>query len=155
MEGVTGENIFLLKTAALYHDGGFVEKYMENEEIGARMAREVLPRFGYSEEQIKTVEKLIMATRVPQQPRDHLEKIICDADLDYLGRDDFHLIADRLRKEFLAHGVVQSDREWDELQVKFLTTHRYFTESAKKQRQPGKLKHLDEVKKRLEENAYA
>ena len=153
-ENVRGEELFLLKTAALYHDAGFVKEYFNNEPVGASMAREILPKYGYSEEQIVVIERLILATKVPQQPADTLEEIICDADLDYLGRDDFDEIADELRKEFIAHKVVADDKAWDELQIKFLSSHQYFTGFSKDNRQEVKLKHLSRVKERLRKDNY-
>jgi hypothetical protein len=84
-----------------------------------------------------------------------LEEIICDADLDYLGRDDFHEIADTLRRELREAGKISSDRAWDEMQVKFLTMHKYFTKSAIQLRQAKKEKHVEEIKQRLDENNYA
>ncbi len=154
MEGVLDEDIFVLKSAATYHDAGFVEQYDENEPVGARMATEILPKYGYTEEQVKVVHKLIYATIIPHNPKSHLEEIICDADLDYLGRDDFHEISDTLRRELRDHGKINSDRVWDEIQVKFLTMHKYFTKSSIKLRQHKKMLHLEEIKKRLEENNY-
>ena len=113
------------------------------------MAAEVLQKFGYTDEQIKTIQELILATAIPQQPKNKLQEIICDADLDYLGRDDFHTIADLLKKELLERGKITSDRQWDEIQVSFLTAHKYHTQSAIKLRQAKKLKHLEEIKERL------
>ena len=154
MEGVLDEDIFVLKSAATYHDAGFVEKYDSNEVVGASMAAEILPKYGYTDQQIKQVWALIYATIIPHKPNNHLEEIICDADLDYLGRDDFHKISDTLRRELRDHGKINSDRLWDEIQVKFLTQHKYFTKSAKKLREKKKQKHLDEIKKRLQDNKY-
>lgn len=150
MEGIEGDDIFLLKTAALYHDAGFVHQYANNEDIGAALAREVLPRFGYTEDQLETICKLIQATKVPQKPNNHLEQIICDADLDYLGGDEFHFIADKLKRELMERDIVQSDKQWDELQIKFLTAHTYFTKTAIKLRQANKLKRVQEIRDRLE-----
>jgi class 3 adenylate cyclase/ligand-binding sensor domain-containing protein/predicted metal-dependent HD superfamily phosphohydrolase len=154
MEGVLDEDIFVLKSAATYHDAGFVEQYDKNEHIGARMAEEILPLYGYTETQVNTVKELIYATIIPHDPKDRLQQIICDADLDYLGRDDFHLIADNLRRELRDHGKINSDRMWDEIQVKFLTAHKYFTKSAIKLRQAKKERHIEEIKERLAENNY-
>ena len=154
LEGVKGEDLFLLQTAATYHDAGFVEQYDNNEPVGARMAEEILPKYGYSDEQIKKIAELIHATKIPHAPENHLEEIICDADLDYLGRDDFHEIADRLRIELREHGKINSDRLWDEIQVKFLSNHKYFTQSAIKTRQSKKEKHIKEIKTRLKEDKY-
>ncbi len=154
MEGITDEDLFLLKSAASYHDAGFVEKYDQNEEIGMRMARETLPKYGYTKSQIDVIDGLIKATEIPQSPKTLLEEIMCDADLDYLGRDDFHQIADLLRKELREHGKINSDRLWDEIQVKFLTQHTYFTKSAIKMRQKKKMKHLEEIKQKLKTFDY-
>lgn len=149
MEGIEGDDIFLLKTAALYHDAGFVHQYENNEYFGANLAKEVLPRFGYTTEQIEKVGRLIRATKVPQKPKTHLQRIICDADLDYLGGDAFHEIANNLKRELKERGIVDSDKQWDELQVKFLESHTYFTNTAIKFRRANKLARLEEVKARL------
>jgi len=153
-EDVTDEGLFLLKSAASYHDAGFVEQYDKNEPIGARMAEEILPKYGYTEQHIAIIKELIYVTQIPHKPTNKLEEIICDADLDYLGRDDFHQIADRLRLELREHGKIDSDRKWDELQVNFLTNHRYFTKTAIETRRPKKLKNLEVIKERLLRNEY-
>jgi predicted metal-dependent HD superfamily phosphohydrolase len=155
MEGVTDEGLFLLKSAATYHDAGFVEQYEKNESIGARLAEEILPKYGYTEQHINTIKELIFVTEIPHKPKNKLEEIICDADLDYLGRDDFHEIADRLRRELREFGKISSDRKWDEIQVQFLTAHRYFTATAIKTRKDKKLKNLEEIKSKLERDEYA
>lgn len=153
-ENVTDEGLFLLKTAATYHDAGFVEQYEKNEPIGVRLAAEILPKYGYTEEHIEKVKQLIYVTAIPHKPKNNLEEIICDADLDYLGRDDFHIIAERLRRELREHGKIDSDRKWDEIQVMFLSQHQYFTKTAISLRQAKKMKNLEEIKERLEVNNY-
>ena len=153
-EDVTDEGLFLLKSAASYHDAGFVEQYDKNEPIGARMAEEILPKYGYTDQHITIIKELIYVTQIPHKPTNKLEEIMCDADLDYLGRDDFHEIADRLRRELREHGKIDSDRKWDELQVNFLSNHRYFTKTAIETRRPKKLQNLEEIKQRLERNEY-
>ncbi|WP_417264885.1 adenylate/guanylate cyclase domain-containing protein [Brumimicrobium sp.] len=153
-EGITDEDLFLLKSAASYHDAGFVEQYEKNEPIGARMAAEILPKFGYTEAHIERIKELIYVTSVPHKPKNNLEEIICDADLDYLGRDDFHEIADRLRMELREHGKIDSDRMWDEMQVKFLSQHRYFTKTSIDTRLAKKLQNLEEIKEKLKTYDY-
>lgn len=155
LEGVTDEGLFLLKTAAILHDAGFIEQYDHNESIGARMATEILPKYGYTEQHIKTIVELIHVTEIPHRPINKLQEIICDADLDYLGRDDFEEIADKLRLELREMGKINSDRLWDEIQVKFLRQHQYFTRTAIESRQAKKEANIELVLKRLEENNYA
>lgn len=144
-EGVSEEDLMLLKTAGLYHDLGFVERYEDNEPIAATIAGDVLPTFGYTKAQVETIKGLILATRVPQKPKTHLEKIICDADLDYLGRNDFHEISKSLMKEWFAYGLVNSHEEFNKRQISFFKKHSYFTETAKRKRETLKSKHLSEI----------
>src|SRR5450756_974498 len=62
LEHVNRDNLLLLRTAAFFHDIGFVEQPQNHEKISARIAEEILPQFGYLPEQIKTIQSLIMAT---------------------------------------------------------------------------------------------
>ena len=155
MEGVINEDALLLKAAALLHDVGFVEKYERNEHIGAKMAQEWLPKYNFNDDQIKKVCAFILVTNVETEPQNLLEKIIRDADLDYLGRSDFMDISENLKKELMIKGKVKTDKEWDEIQIEFLDKHRYYTESARALRREQKEKHLELVKQRYKENAYA
>ncbi len=154
LEGVTDEGLFLLKTAAILHDAGFIERYEHNEPIGARMATEILPKYGYTEQHIKTIVELIHVTEIPHRPINKLQEIICDADLDYLGRDDFEKIADYLRQELREMNKIDSDRAWDKQQVKFLNQQKYFTKTAIETRQKKKEENLLLVLKRLERDEY-
>lgn len=154
MEGIEGEDVFLIKTAALFHDAGFTKEYAKNEPIGIQLSKEILPQFGYSDKQIEAIEGMILATQVPQNPKNHLEQILCDADLDYLGREDFYPISETLKKELYAFGKLSDDKTWDELQIKFLEAHQYFTATSKQLRQPHKLMRIQEIKQRLVENKY-
>ena len=71
-----------------------------------------------------------MATKIPQRPKTDLEKIICDADLNYLGRTDFFSIGEKLYQEMLAFGNIKNREEWDKIQVVFMQKHHYFTPTA-------------------------
>lgn len=149
-EGVKGEELYLLKTAALYHDAGFIDSYESNEPIGARLAKEMLPSFGYTQPQIEQVIELIEATKIPQNPQNHLEEIMCDADLDYLGRGDFYPIAETLRQELIKFGKIGTDEKtWVEMNIGFLGMHKYFTQSARQRREPFKQERIAELKKKL------
>jgi len=154
LEGVTDEGLFLLKTAAILHDAGFVKQYENNESVGAEMAAEWLPKYGYTEQHIKTIVELIHVTEIPHRPINKLQEIICDADLDYLGRDDFDEISDRLRRELRGMKKIDSDRKWDEIQIKFLKSHKFFTRTSINSRRKKKMENLKSVIARYEENKY-
>lgn len=130
-ESITGEDLTIVKTAALLHDAGFLNSYTDHEEASCEIAKHVLPGLGYSEEQIKTICGCIMATKLPQRPATKLEEIVCDADLHYIGTDNYPLVAEKLYREFKAHNVVNNIPEWDAKQIRFLTAHAFFTAAAK------------------------
>ena len=144
-ENISPEDTCLVVTAALFHDIGFVEQYFNNEPIGARYAREALPEFGYKPIQIQIITQLILATQIPQKPTTHLQKILCDADLDYLGREDFYKVARSLKKEWEFYKIIKTNEEWHTKQIAFLQRHHYFTYTAKKLRQARKEKHLKQL----------
>jgi uncharacterized protein len=142
-EGLTDPHeLFLLRVAALYHDTGFLHQYTHHEEASCRVFLADAEWLDLSEEDKNDVLHLIMATQLPQQPSTLSERIICDADLDYLGRDDFAPNGDTLRREFLAYRIVASDLEWHERQLSFLKAHHYHTASSRKLREPMKQRNL-------------
>ena len=145
-EKISEKQTVLLRAAVMLHDFGFVSGYANHEELGCDLAVGILPQFGYTEEDAKTICGLIMATKVPQAPNDHLQQIICDADLDYLGREDFYPIGNRLFREFASRGIVKDEDDWNCLQIRFLSNHRYFTETNLRDREEIKLGHLQQLK---------
>lgn len=146
-EGVKGNDLKLLLTAALFHDTGFLNGLSDHEKQSCNIAKEYLPLYDYSPEQVKVICGMIMATKIPQTPKNHLEQIICDADLDYLGRDDFYSIGNKLFAELSMYGMINTIDEWNQLQVRFLESHHYFTETSIKLRKAAKEKHLKKIKK--------
>ncbi len=155
MEKVNGEDLTLLLTAVLFHDSGFLWQQYKHEEVSCEIASEYLPAYGYNPEQIKKICGMIMATRIPQTPHNKLEQIICDADLDYLGRDDFFRIGNGLYEELCMYGIIDNDEDWNKLQVKFLKKHTYFTESARKLRKEKKEEYLAMIKANLKKKKKA
>jgi uncharacterized protein len=131
-------DLFLLKIAALYHDTGFLHTYASHELKSCEIFLADADAFNISTDEKTVICNLIMATQIPQAPVTLLEKVICDADLDYLGRDDFFSIGDDLRKEFLRFKIVADNEQWETLQMNFLQNHKYHTVSSKKLREPAK-----------------
>ncbi|MDP9080404.1 MAG: HD domain-containing protein [Bacteroidota bacterium] len=145
-EGITGDDLTLLLTAAHYHDAGFLVKAAGHEEESCRIARNTLPNFGYNNDQIDRICGMIMATHLPQSPKNHLEEILADADLDNLGRDDFFDVSHKLFLEGSYFGEVAGEREWDLQQIDFIEHHQYFTKTAINLRQAKKDANLGRIK---------
>lgn len=144
-EGCSDEEILLLKTAGLFHDAGHTVEYDNHEYHGTQLAREILPEYNYTPEQIDRICEIIMATKLPPQPKDLLEEIICDADLDYLGRSDFIPVSNTLYDELKAQNKIGSLNDWNKLQVKFISGHQYFTNTARSLREVNKQKQIERI----------
>ncbi|HDR68450.1 MAG TPA: HD domain-containing protein, partial [Bacteroidaceae bacterium] len=150
-EGLDDEEILLLKTAALFHDAGHTIEYDNHEYHGTVLAREFLPSYGYTPGQIEKICEIIMATQLPPKPRNIYQKIICDADLDYLGRSDMIPVSNTLFRELKEQDKIGSFNDWNRLQVKFITGHQYFTDTAQALREVNKQKQIERIKKLITE----
>jgi uncharacterized protein len=140
--GISEEELRLLGVAAAFHDVGFTEEYANHEIIGARLAAQVLPNYGFSEREIEQIMGMIIATRLPQSPRNLLEEILADADLDVLGRADFIPRNEMLRQEWANYGQETPLEQWYEGQLAFLKSHNYFTPAARMLRNDMKKKNI-------------
>ena len=147
--GITGREAELLEIAAVGHDLGFIEGRKDHEKKGAKIVSALMSDYGYSKEDRSIVSNLIMSTTYPQNPSNFLEEILCDADLDYLGREDFDDISASLKEEWLHFNVIEPiEGEFDRIQIKFLKNHTFHTGFAKSKRSPAKLIHLEHLRSR-------
>jgi len=150
-EGCTDEEILLLKTAGLFHDAGHTIAYDNHEFYGTELAKEMLPKFNYSPEQIEKICSIIMATKLPPRPTTILENIICDSDLDYLGRSDFIPVSNTLYEELKAQNKMGSLNDWNKIQVKFISGHQYFTATARSLREVNKQLQIERIQSLITE----
>lgn len=145
-EGLSDEEVLLLKTAGLFHDVGHVIAYDNHEYHGTVIAREYLPEYGYTEEQINIICETIMATKLPPKPQGILQEIICDSDLDYLGRSDMIPVSNTLYKELKEQNKIGTLNDWNKLQIKFISNHQYFTKTARRLREVNKQLQIERLK---------
>jgi len=146
MEHLPADELLLLKTACLFHDSGMLVTYRGHEEASIQICREVLPSYDYNDEDTDIICRMILTTKLPQCASAHLDKLLCDADLDYLGRPDFFMIAHRLKYEWDILNIHPTTlQEWYSIQRDFLVAHRYFTISAIKLRKSFKLENLKQI----------
>ena len=153
LEGVTERELEILKIAALFHDTGFLMVRSGHEQASVDFFQAIGGLSALTHEDCDTITGCIRATHMPQNPLNHLEQILCDADLDYLGREDFGLIGENLFLEMSACGEMSDRFTWDNLQVKFLEGHLYHTVSNQKRRNDKKEENLTEVRQRVEQKS--
>ena len=142
-EAIDTEEKKTVLIAALYHDSGYLYQSEGHEAVSCKIAREVLPNYKYNDADIDKICRIIMATRLPQNPHSKPEEIICDADLDYLGRADFFEIGHGLYLEMLDAGKVTNEDEWNRLQINFMQQHHYFTRTSQQLRNAKKQENLN------------
>ncbi len=151
LESVTDpRSLLLLKVAALFHDTGFLKTVKGHEEASCNFLEDGLKSFDFSPAEVDQMKGIIMATEIPQSPKNLLEQIICDADLDYLGRPDYAEVSEYLRRELFALGTLETVHDWMNLQLNFLSSHTYFTQSSIRDRNPLKQKNLERLKQLIQ-----
>ena len=145
-EELDDHQLLMLKTAALFHDTGHIISYANHEERSVDIARETLPAYHYTPDEIDTICRIIMATKLPPKPADLLEAIICDSDLDYLGRTDFVPVSNALYAELKEQNQSLSLNDWNKMQIKFISSHQYFTKTGRKLREVKKQEQIERIK---------
>lgn len=127
-EGLSLQQAHLQETAGLLHDIYHVKEDKENEEKSTIISMLILNKLGYSNEEQDEISKLILATKFPTKPNSLMEMIICDADMSSNGRNKYLETSEQLRMEL---GIDQK-RWYDEIQPKFLSSLKYYTNTAKR-----------------------
>lgn len=136
------EKIILM--AACFHDSGNIAKYLGHETESSRIARQYLSKMHWLKADIDSVCDCIEATRMPQQPQNGMQEILCDADLSHLSQDHYLTRLKELRQEWKRiKGQKYDDFEWYRLNIDFLVTHQYFTEYARTHWEPRKEANVD------------
>jgi PAS domain S-box-containing protein len=137
-----------IKLAAWLHDVGYIWEPNRHEARGAEYATSILTEMKFPKSKISLITGMIMATKIPQSPKNQFEQILCDADLDYLGRDDYAVNSHNLLKEIELTKKV-SEKEWLLLQEKFLKAHAYFTNTSQKLRNSSKQATLKSIQQQI------
>ena len=141
----------LVITAAYFHDTGYIRQYEKNEPIAARMAGRILKLIGYKPSEMAKIQRMILSTDIEREPKTHLEKILCDADLDHFGRDDLFKMDEKVREGLRIKGIdVNDDAKWYKGTLELLRKHQFYTESQKKLREKTKQKNIKRLIKKSE-----
>lgn len=154
-EWLNDDDMEILALAWLFHDTWFTIQYENNEYIWAKIAQNFLKSKCYEKEKIAEIEKLIHATDPNyNSPQTIMERIIKDSDLDNLGRDDFFLKWEKLKKEIETIKKIKiKDPDWHHSALDFLWNHRYFTKTQEIERGAKKKKNEEALKSMVKEDS--
>ncbi len=147
--GISETDTALLRTAAYLHDVGYAFGHENHEEESIRIAREILPGFGYRPGEIEMIALLIDSTHIPHRAGGLLEGLIDDADLCALGRTDFPESARLFRRELAANGYVFTERDFWRYERRFLKSFRYMSEAGQKLRSAQFKRNLEWVEQKI------
>ena len=143
----SSDELEILAIAAWFHDAGYTELYTGHEAASSRIAKDFLENQSYPKEKIKVVEECIEATRTGYNPKNKLQRIIKDADLNNLGMDSFYDLSIKLRHEWdVLCNTQYTEIEWLENNLRFLNNHQYYTKEAISLWQKGKQENLKRIK---------
>lgn len=142
------KDLSLLVTAAWFHDIGYVDGPEGHEARGAEKVAVFLKDRGFGESDIAVVQGCIMATKMPQSPSTILEKIICDSDLNHLGKDNYWERCVKVRQELMiAKNTIMQEDAWLDFEIQFLESHSYHTDIAQTSWGEQKKQHIKQLLK--------
>jgi predicted metal-dependent HD superfamily phosphohydrolase len=148
---LNADEMELTLAAAWLHDLGYKYGAENHEESSARFAEEFMERLSIPPKKIKVISSAILSTRLPQQPRTLIERVLCDADLFHLSNQTFEEKSQLLRKEWKATGFREmTDQEWIQHNIDFMAEHKYHTPYGQTLLAEGKKKNIKRLKKTLE-----
>lgn len=135
--GLSDEDLEIVTLAAWFHDAGYTAVYEGHETKSIEIAEGFLKENGYPQEKLKRVAACINASRMPQNPQNLPEQVICDADLFHLGQEEFFEYSELLKCE-LQNLEIKSytDSQWLKINIEFLSAHKYFTDYAREKYGP-------------------
>ena len=148
---LSADEMELTLVAAWLHDLGYKYGAENHEQSSARFAEEFMERLSIPPKRIKAISSAITSTRLPQQPRNLIERVLCDADLFHLSNETFEEKSELLRKEWKATGFKEmTDQEWIQHNIDFTSEHKYHTPYGQTLLAEGKKKNIKRLKKTLE-----
>ena len=131
-----------LRIAAIFHDFGYLVRSYDNELLALPYIKDFGREFGIEESVLMEAHDLISETVFPYAPVTPAGMILCDADIEYIGRKDFFVQAELFRQELSAEGVVYTDEQWWSLEVKFLQENCFFTPVCRNLRNSIRMQNL-------------
>ena len=146
---LSAKEIEILQIAGWFHDTGYDKGAENHEERSIKYVKDFLSKYSYSAEDTQRICACIQATKMPHQPNSILEQILCDADLNHLGKKTYWDRCGKVRQELtMTRKTNMSEQEWMDFEINFITNHQFFTPIAKELYGKLKQKHIKQLQKR-------
>jgi len=129
-ESLPDEDFINLKLASVFLLTGYISDYEKPMEAALRLVDEILPRYGFDQENVESTKKII-GNSFTDLRESLCDKILHDARYDYLGRVDYLKLTDKLLRERTEYGKHTDKEIWIASQIKQLTDHEFITNTAR------------------------
>lgn len=140
----------IVLVAAWFHDTGYIETVEGHEARSAAVAEKFLRGHGYPPDKTRLVVGCIMATMMPQRPKNLLERVICDADMVYIGRPEFfeknELLKDEVERR---EGIAIEPGPWLRRSLEFLEGQGYHTDYCRSRLAAGLDRNIETLREQL------
>jgi len=129
-ENLPDEEFINLSLASVFLLTGFISDYEKPMEASIRLVEEILPDYGFSQENIELTGKIIKNS-YEDRYESLSDKILHDAKYDYLGRVDYLKLTDKMLRERTEYGKHSAKKIWVKDQKQLLTDHEFLTKTAR------------------------
>ena len=145
------EEQFIVYIAAWFHDTGHLLVDPSKHEIkSVELMKTFIVKHTTDEEVIRQISDCILATRMPRNPQNLLQKILCDADTYHLGTKEFKSTNKQLRKEYELRNIPEPPGGWRKGSFDFMLAHEYYTDYCKNLLTEGKMENIERLRKKLD-----
>jgi class 3 adenylate cyclase len=128
-ENLPDEEFINLKLASVFLLTGYISDYEKPMEASLRLVEEILPGYGFNQENVDSTKKIIRNCFTGHQ-ESLTDNILHDARYDYLGRVDYMKLTEKLLRERTEYGKHPDNKTWIEFQQKQLSDHQFLTNTA-------------------------
>jgi predicted metal-dependent HD superfamily phosphohydrolase len=147
---LNSEEMEILLISAWFHDTGYTIDREDHESASAEIASSYLNMNNYPPTKIEKVKSCILSTKLPQNPKNNVEQVLCDADLQHLAKKNFIERSEWLKvEEEKVTGNLISEIDWFNNSLNFISNHNFFTHYAKEKYSERKRENIVKLQKRI------
>jgi len=151
---ITEKQMLVLYIAAWFHDTGhlFTKGLKGHEEKSVEVMQKFMHEYDAPKDVTDEIAACIMATRMPRNPTNLEQEIICDADTYHFGTKEFKDTNKRMYDEYnIREGTAIGKENWNEGTLEMLTNHHFYTQYAKDLLDNKKKDNIKKLKKKVKE----
>ncbi len=144
-----------LYIAAWFHDTGhlYTPGFHGHEEKSVEIMKEFMHKYDEADKElVPEIEACIIATKMPRNPKDLLQEILCDADVYHLGTKEFKKANQRVFEEYNLRVEKISEHEWAAKSMEVLKDIHFYTTYCKDLLDEKRKENMKKIKKKIKEN---